>query len=75
MLKLSDLVFRAADEPLPKLTIHLPAVQTPVEPPPPPPKKLKLSLNFGGGASGKASLMCNDALLTASRCTVASRGI
>ncbi|CAG8708280.1 10711_t:CDS:2, partial [Acaulospora colombiana] len=52
LLKLADLAFRAIDEPVPKLTIHLPAQPTPVEPQPS--KKLKLSLSLGGINSSKS---------------------
>ncbi|KAG8754509.1 hypothetical protein FRC14_005012 [Serendipita sp. 396] len=48
LLKLADLCFRAVEEPLPKVTIHIP-VATPIEAPS---KKLKLSLSIGGGPSG-----------------------
>lgn len=55
MLKLSDLVFRAVEEPLPKLTIHLPPPTPVAVEPPPPSKKLKLSLSIGGISSGAPS--------------------
>ncbi|KAG9053325.1 hypothetical protein FS842_008339 [Serendipita sp. 407] len=51
LLKLADLCFRAVEEPLPKVTIHIP-VATPIEAPS---KKLKLSLSIGGGPSGAPS--------------------
>lgn len=44
LLKLADLAFRAVEEPLPKITIHIPAPQTPAESLPS--KKLKLNLGI-----------------------------